>query len=96
MPERGRVEEKRPLAMGDHAANEAALGCDNERAVTRQECAAAWSALDDRLRHLERIAALRHPELYENPEATARQLTGQRGSGIDPLPPDHPAVVDPW
>jgi len=37
------------------------------------------TALDDRLRHLERIAALRHSDLYGDPEGTARQLAGQGG-----------------
>jgi len=52
------------------------------------------TALDDRIRHLERIAALRHPELYRDPEGTFRQLANQGGlSEPVPVEEDAPKVA---
>jgi hypothetical protein len=51
--------------------------------------------LDDRVRHLEHIAAPRHPELYADPEATERQLASQGGLDAPRFEPTEHRLADP-
>lgn len=70
--------------------------CDTiDDAPRRDDTSCLLAEIDDRIRHLERIAALRHPELYGDPEGAARQLAGQ-SEPTAPTTPTDASVVDPW